>query len=97
MHNAIKAAIAYHTALMVEHHHKIEISSNVAREDARVTSSALLRCLKTSTLSDDDDDGNDAPEKAARNDLIRRHKTCLIERRKQDSEAKDSFAGPSDP
>ena len=73
------------------------MSGNAAREDARVTS-ALLRRLKTSILSDDDDDGNDTPEEAARNDLIRRRKTRrLIERMKQDSEAKDSFAAPSDP
>ena len=91
MHNAIKASLAYHKALMVKHHQKIEISGNSAREDARVTS-ALLRRLKTSTLSDDDDDGNDTPEEAARHDLIRRRKTRrLIERRKQKSEDKDSF------
>jgi hypothetical protein len=83
---------------LAEHHEKSEIFGNAAREDARDTS-ALLRRLKTSTLSDDDDDGNDTPpEQATRNDLIRRRKTrCLIERRKQDSEAKDSFTAPSDP
>ena len=58
----------------------------------------MLRCLKTYTLSDDDDDGNDTLEEAAKHDLIHRRKTRrLIERRKQDSEAKDSFAAPSDP
>ncbi len=45
MHNSIKAALAFHLALMTDHHHKIEISSNVAREDARVTN-ALLNASK---------------------------------------------------
>ena len=59
---------------------------------------AMLRRLKESSISDDDDDINDTPEEAARHDLIRRRKTRrLIERRKQDSEAKDSFAAPADP
>jgi len=96
-HNAIKAALAYYIALMVEHHQKNEISGNAARDDARVTSE-LLRRLKTSSLSHDDDDGNDTPEEAARNDLIRRSKTRrVIERRKQDSEARDSFTAPMEP
>jgi hypothetical protein len=37
-HNAINAALAYHTAFMVEHHQKIEMSGNAAREDARLRS-----------------------------------------------------------
>ena len=83
MHNAIKAAPAYNTALMVEHRQLLEMSGNAAREDARVTS-ALLRRLKMSTFSDDDYDINDSPEEAARHDLIRRRKTRrLIEKRKQ--------------
>jgi len=47
MHKAIKYTLAYHTAFMVEHHQKLEMSGNDAREDARVTS-ALLGRLKTS-------------------------------------------------
>jgi hypothetical protein len=74
MHNSIKATLAFHSALMANHHHKIEISGNAAREDARVTN-ALLKRLKTSTLSDDADDGNNTPEEAAGNDLIRRRNT----------------------
>jgi hypothetical protein len=96
-HNVIKAVLAYCIALMVEHHQKNEISGNAAREDARATSE-LLRRLKISYLSDDYDDGNDTPEEADRKDLIRRCKTRrLIERRKQDSEADDSFTAPTDP
>ncbi len=65
MHNSIKAALTFHLALMADHHHKIEISGNAAREDARVTN-ALLKRLKTSTLSDDDDDDVDnTPEEVA--------------------------------
>ena len=70
MYNAISAALACHTALVVDHHQKLEMSGNAASENARVTS-ALLRCLKTSTLSDDDDDINDTPEEVARHELIR--------------------------
>jgi hypothetical protein len=97
MHSSIKAALAFHLARIADHHHKIEISGNTAREDARVTN-ALLKRLKTSTLFDDDDDGNNTPEEATRNDLIRRRRTRrLIERNKQDSEAKDSITSPPDP
>ena len=97
MHNASKATLAYHTALMIEYHQKLEMSGNAAREDARVTS-ALPRRLKTSTLLDDDDDGNNTPEEATRHDIILQRKTRRrIERRKQDSKPKDSFAAPSDP
>jgi hypothetical protein len=97
MQNSIKAALAFHSAHMADHHHEILVFGNAALEDARV-SNALLKRLKTSTLFDDDDDGKNTPEEAARNDLIRRRKTrCLIERKKQDSEAKDSITAPSDP
>ena len=97
MQNSIKAALAFHSAHMADHHHEILVFGNAALEDARV-SNALLKRLKTSTLFDDDDDGKNTPEEAARNDLIRRRKTrCLIERKKQDSEAKDSITAPPDP
>jgi hypothetical protein len=97
MHNAITVALAYHRSQIVDHHQKLEVSDNVARMESRV-SNALLRRLKTITRSDDDDNGNDTPEEAARHDLIcRRKKRRLIERRKQYSEARDSFAAPSDP
>jgi len=65
--------------------------------ESRVTN-ALLRRLKTCTLYDNDDDGNDTHEEDARHDLIRRSKTHrLVERRKQDSETKNSFAAPLNP
>jgi hypothetical protein len=85
-------------ALIADYHHKIEISSiNAAREDARVTN-ALLKRLKTPTLSNDDADGNTTPEEAARNNLIRQRKTRrLNERKKQHSKAKDSITAPRDP
>ena len=69
MHNAIKATLAYHIAIMIKHHQKLEVSKNGAREEAQVTT-ALLRCLDSSTLSDDDDDINNTPEEDARHDLI---------------------------
>jgi hypothetical protein len=69
-HSSIKAALAFLFALIADHYHKIEISGNAAREDARIIN-ALLKRLKTSTHSNDDDDGNNTPEEAARNDLIR--------------------------
>ena len=65
--------------------------------ELRVTN-ALLTRLKTSTLFEYDDDGNDTQEEDARHDLIRRRNTRrLIEKRKQDSEAKNSFAALLDP
>jgi hypothetical protein len=97
LHNAVTAALAYHLALIDDHHKKLEVSDNYSRVETRVAN-ALLRRFKKPIISDDDDDINDTPEEAARHNLIRRRKTRrLIERRKQDSEAKDSFAAPSDP
>ena len=96
LQNAIMAALAYHTALIDAHHKKLEVSDDYSRMETRVTN-ALLRRFKNSTISNDDDDINDTPEEAARHDLIRRRKTRrFIERRKHDSEAKDSFAAPLD-
>jgi hypothetical protein len=34
MHNVIKASLAYHTAFLVEHPQKLEMSGNAARKDA---------------------------------------------------------------
>jgi hypothetical protein len=63
-----------------------------------ILSSELLRRLKTSSLSADDGDDINPSEETARNDLIRGRKTrCLIERKKQDSEANDSFTVPTNP
>ena len=71
MPNAISAALAYHTALMIDYRQSFEVSGNATREVARVTS-APLRRLKTSILSEDDDDINDIREEAAIHTLIHR-------------------------
>jgi hypothetical protein len=65
--------------------------------DARVTD-ALLRRLNAASISDGDDEDNDTLEITAKKDLIRRRKTrCLIEKKKIDSEAKDSVTSPAEP
>jgi hypothetical protein len=97
LHGAIPAALACHTVLIDEHHRKLEVSENYSRMEMRVAN-ALLRRFKISLISEDDNDINDISEEADRHDLIRRRETRrLIERRKQDSEAKNSFAAPADP
>ena len=72
------------------------MSENYSRMGMRVANALLIR-FKISLISDDDDDINDISEGAARHDLIRRRETRrLIERRKQYTEAKNSFAAPAD-
>ncbi len=63
-----------------------------------ISVNALLRRLNAASISDGDDDDDDAPEVAAKKDLIRRRKTRrLIEKKKIDSEAKDSVTAPAEP
>ncbi len=70
---------------------------DLAHSDALVTNS-LLRRLKAAALSDDDDENNDTPADVAKRDLIRKHKTrCLPEKKKQESEARNSMMAPSEP
>jgi hypothetical protein len=59
---------------------------------------ALLRRLKKATISDDEDEAGDTSEMRANKNLIRRRKSLrLIEKKKQEGEAKDSATTPSDP
>ncbi len=59
---------------------------------------ALLRRLNSASLSDGDDEDNDKYEMTARKDIISRRKTgSLIEKKKLDSEAKDSVTAPAEP
>ena len=58
----------------------------------------LLRRLKKSSISDDEDEAGDTFEIRDNKNLIRWHKNLrLIEKKKQEGEAKDSVAAPSDP
>ncbi len=63
----------------------------------RVTD-ALLRRLETASISDDEDMDGDTPERTANKDVIHRRKTRrLVERKKQEGEAKDCVTAPADP
>jgi hypothetical protein len=82
---------------MAERLRKGKASIDVAHNDALVTNS-LLRRLKTAALSDDDDEDNDTPAEAAQRDVIRKRKTRhLLERKKQESEARNSVMASSEP
>jgi hypothetical protein len=57
----------------------------------------MLRCINSTYISDDDDEVNDKPAEAAKRELIRRHETRRsTERKKADTEAKDSVVAPSE-
>jgi hypothetical protein len=59
---------------------------------------ALLRRLKKTSISDDEDEAGDTFEIRANKNLIRRRKNLrLVEKKKQECEAKDSVTAPSDP
>jgi hypothetical protein len=82
---------------MVERLRKGKSSVDVAHNDALMTNS-LLRRLKTAALSDEDDEDNDTPAEAAQRDVICKRKTRrLLERKKQESEARNSVMAPSEP
>jgi hypothetical protein len=75
--------------------------SHAGKEPATADSSiieALLRRLKKASISDDEDEAGDTFEIRANKNLIRRRKNLrLIEKKKQEGEAKDSVTAPSDP
>jgi hypothetical protein len=82
---------------MVERLRKSKASLDVAYSDALVTNSLLSR-LKPSSLSDHDDEDNDTLAEAAKRDAIRQRKTRrLLEKKKQESEARDSVTAPFEP
>jgi hypothetical protein len=73
------------------------VSASADARDFRVTD-ALLRRHNAASISDRDDEDNDTPEITARKDIIRRRKTRrLVEKKKIDSEAKDSVTAPVEP
>jgi len=91
LHSSLTAALNLHTLSIIE---KGKAAASVSRAEERVAK-ALRRRLVSS--SDDDDEMNDTPAEAAKRNLIRRRKNArLIEKKKLDSEAKDSVMAPSD-
>ncbi len=67
-----------------------------ATVDSAITA-ALLRRLKTTSISDDEDEAGDSSDMISKKHIIRRRKNLrLIEKKKQEGEAKDSVTTPSD-
>jgi len=98
LHGTIKLALGFHEAWLKQNKKSIiaTVSASAYAWNARVTD-ALLRRLNVASISDGDED-NDTPEITARKDIIRRRKTRrLIEKKKIDSEAKDSVTAPAEP
>ena len=70
---------------------KGKAASSVSRVEERVAKALRRRLV---SFSDDNDEMNDTPAEAAKKNLIRRRKNLrLIEKKKLDSEAKDSVMG----
>ncbi len=91
LHSLLVAALYLHLLSIAR---KDKASASALRAEERVAK-ALRRRLVSS--SDDDDEMNDTPAEAAKRDLIRCCKNLrLIEKKKLDSEAKDSVMAPSD-
>jgi hypothetical protein len=61
IHTATKATFKCHVALMTKKLQNNKMAKNAALGEAQVTDE-LLRRLKSSSLSDDDDESNDFPE-----------------------------------
>ena len=67
-----------------------------ASVDSAITE-ALIRHLKTTSISDDEDEAGATPDEIAKKHTRRARKNLrLIERKKQQGEAKDSVTAPSD-
>jgi hypothetical protein len=99
LHGAIKSALGFHEARLKHNQRSIipTVSASADARDARVTD-ALLRRLNDASISDGDDEDNDTPEITARKDFNRHRKTRrLIDKKKIDSEAKDSVTTPTEP
>jgi len=84
VNNALTSALSVHSSEMDERLRKGKSSMDMAHNDALLTNS-LLRRLKTSSLSDNDDEDNNIPaDEAAKRELIRKRKTRrLLEKKKQ--------------
>jgi hypothetical protein len=92
LHDAIRSALGFHEAWLRNQ------MSQASKEPATVITEALLRSLKKTSISDDEDEAGDTFEVRTNKNLIRRRKNLrLIEKKKQEGEAKDSVAAPSDP
>ncbi len=74
VYNAQAFALSVHSSETAERLRKGKASLDVAHNDARVTNSVLRR-LKTSSLSDDDDENNDTPAEVAQREIARQRKT----------------------
>jgi hypothetical protein len=91
LHTSLTTALNLHLLSVAS---QGKVATSVSRVEERVDK-ALRRRLVSS--SDDDDEMNDTPAEAAKRNLIRRRKNLrLIEKKKLDSEAKDSVMAPSD-
>jgi hypothetical protein len=96
LHGTIKSALGFPDAWLKQNQKNIAAKGS-ASAYSRATD-ALLRHHKFAFISDDVDEDNDMPEMTAKKDIIRRRKTRrLIEKKKLDSEAKDSVTAPADP
>ena len=96
LHGPIKSTLGFHDAWLKQTQKSI-VAKGSASANSMVTD-ALLRHLKSSSISDEDDEDNDTPKMTAKKNIIRRRKTRrLIEKKKLDSEAKDSVTAPADP
>jgi hypothetical protein len=91
LHTSLVAALDLHLFSIAR---KGEATAIVLRVEERVAKALRRRHVSS---SDDDDEMNDTPVEAAKKNLIRRRKNLrLIEKKKLDSEAKDSVMAPSD-
>ena len=95
LHSSIKSALGFHDAWLKSQMR--QVAKAPAATDSALTE-ALLRRLKKASISDDEDEAGDTFEIRANKNLIRRRKNLrLIEKKKQEGEARDSVTAPSDP
>jgi hypothetical protein len=94
LHDTTKSALGFHETWLKSQMSRAGKEPTTA--DSAITE-ALLRRLKKTSISDDEDEAGDTFEMRANKNLIRRRKNLrLIEKKKQEGEAKNSLRSASD-
>ena len=97
LHSSIRAALGFHDAWLKDNQ-KIQADKAAATADNAAATKALLLRLEKASISDDEEDPNDTlAERADKNRIRIRKNQRLIDKKKQEGEAKDMRSAPSEP
>ena len=97
LHSSIRAALGFHDAWLKDNQKTQADKAAATAVNAAATKALLLR-LEKASISDDEEDPNDTlAERADKNRIRIRKNQRLIDKKKQEGEAKDMRSAPSEP